>query len=180
MCSALPGVPSSDALQLRLSLTLSASRAEMQRALTDMLAEDGQAHFTLEWGTGRGTNSAMPANVGKMSLRQLEIFVLSLQKASMEMSRELHRIQPPVDHTCFIYMVNGTKRGHDNSGMCPADVRERCVLEHCEAIVKVGAMSTKGVKHPAERYGTPPPLAYCTFVSLDSNEATRPTAAAAH
>ena len=157
MCSALPGVPSSDALQLRLSLTLSASRAEMQRALTDMLAEDGQPDFTLEWGTGRGTNSAMPANVGKMSLRQLEIFVLSLQKASMEMSRELHRIQPPVDYTCFIYMVNGTKRGHDNSGMCPADVRERCVLEHCEAIVKVGAMSTKGVKHPAGRYGTPPP-----------------------
>ena len=144
MCSALPGVPSSDALQLRLSLTLSASRAEMQQALTDMLAEDGQPDFTLEWGTGRGTNSAMPANVRQMSLRQLEIFALSLQKASMEMSRELHTIQPPVNH----------------DGMCPADVRPRCVLEHCGAIVKVGAMSTKGTKHPAGRYGTLPCLLY--------------------
>ena len=152
----------------------------MQQALTDKLAEDGEAPFTLVWGTGRATNSSLP-NVGQMSLPQLETFVLSLQKASMEMSRELHTIRPPVDHTCCIYMVNGSKDGHDNDGMCPADMRERCVLEHCEAIVKVGAMSTKGVKHPAGRYGTPPPpLAYCTFVSLDSNEATRPTAAAAH
>jgi hypothetical protein len=167
-------------LQLRLSLTLSASRAEMQQALTDKLAEDGEAPFTLVWGTGRATNSSVPANVGQMSLRQLETFVLSLQKGSMEMSRELHTIQPVVDHTSCIYAVNGSKHGHDNDGMCPADLRTRCVLERCGAIVKVGAMSTKGVKHPAERYGTPPLLIYCTFVSLDSNETTRPTAAAAH
>ena len=146
-----------------------------------MLAEDGLPDFTLEWGTGRATNSSVPANVRQMSLRQLEIFVRSLQKASMEMSKELHTIQPVVDHTCCIYTVNGSsKYGHDNDGMCPADMRTRCVLERCGAIVKVGAMSTKGVKHPAERYGTPPLLIYCTFVSLDSNETTRPTAAAAH
>ena len=150
----------------------------MQRALTDMLAEDGLPDFTLVWGTGRATNSSLP-NVGQMSLPQLETFVLSLQKASMEMSRELHTIQPPVDHTCCIYMVNGSKDGHDNDGMCPADVRPRCVLEHCGAIVKVGAMSTKGPKHPEQRYGTLPRLLYI-YVSLDSNETTRPTAAAAH
>ena len=148
----------------------------MQQALTVMLAEDNEAPFTLVWGTGFGKNSAVP-NVGQMSLRQLKTFVLSLQKASMEMSRELHTIQPPVDHTCCIYMVHGSKHGHDNDAMCPADVRPRCVLEHCGAIVKVGAMSTKGVKNPYQRYGTPP---HCTFVSLDSNETTRPTAAAAH
>ena len=145
-------------MQLRLSLTvtLSASRAEMQQALTDMLAEDGEAPFTLEWGTGRATNSSVP-NVGQMSLRQLEIFVRSLQKASMEMSRELHTIKPPVDHTFCIYMVHGSKDGHDNDGMCPADVRPRCVLQRCGAIVKVGAMSTKGPKHPEQRYGNVPP-----------------------
>ena len=113
-------------MQLRLSLTLSASRTEMQQALTDMLAEDGLPDFILVWGTGRGTNSSVPANVRQMSLRQLATFVRSLQKASMEMSTELHTIQPPVDHTFCIYMVHGSKDGHDNDGMCPADVRPRC------------------------------------------------------
>ncbi len=167
-------------MQLRLSLTLSASRAEMQQALTDKLAEDGEAPFTLVWGMGRATNSSVPANVRQMTRRQLATFVLSFQKGSMEMSKELHTIQPVVDHTCCIYTVNGSsKYGHDNDGMCPADVRTRCVLERCGAIVKVGAMSTKGPKHPEQRYGTLPCLLYI-YVSLDSNETTRPTAAAAH
>ena len=131
----------------------------MQQALTDKLAEDGQPGFTLVWGTGRATNSSVPANVHQMSQRQLATFVLSLQKGSMEMSKELHTIQPVVDHTCCIYTVNGSsKYGHDNDGMCPADVRTRCVLERCGAIVKVGAMSTKGPKHPEQRYGNAPPL----------------------
>jgi hypothetical protein len=164
-------------LQLRLSLTLSAGRAEMQQALTDKLAEDGEAPFTLVWGTGRATNSSVPANVWQMTRWQLATFVLSLQKGSMEMSKELHTIQPVVDHTCCIYMVNGSKDGHDNDGMCPADVHTRCVQERCGAIVKVGAMSTKGPKHPEQRYGTPPCL-LSIYVSLDRHEATRPTAAA--
>ena len=162
-------------MQLRLSLTLSAGRAKMQQALTDKLAEDGEAPFTLVWGTGRATNSSVPANVHQMSRRQLATFVHRLQKGCMEMSKELHTIPPVVDHTFCIYAVNGSKYGHDHDGMCPAEVRPCCVLERCGAIVKVGAMSTKGTKHPEERYGTPPCLLYI-YVSLDSNEATRPTA----
>ena len=72
------------------------------------------------------------------------------------------------DHTFCIYAVHGSKDGHDNDGMCPADMRPRCVLERCGAIVKVGAMSTKGVKHPAGRYGTPPPpliLPFCRSIA---------------
>ncbi len=112
-------------MQLRLSLTLSASRAEMQQALTDKLAEDGEAPFTLVWGTGRDTNSSVPANVRQMSRRQLATFVLSLQKGSMEMSKELHTRQPVVDHTCCIYMVSGSKDGHAGC------VQRRCARAAC-------------------------------------------------
>ena len=112
-----------------------------------------------------------------MTRWQLATFVLSLQKGSMEMSKEFHTIQPVMDHTCCIYMVNGPKDSQDNDGMCPADVHTRCVQERCGAFVKVGAMSTKGPKHPEQRYGTLPCLLYI-YVSLDSHEATRPTAAA--
>ena len=151
----------------------------MQQALTDKLAEFGEPDFQIVWGTGRATNSSVPVNVRQMSPQQLTAFVLSLQEGSMEMSEDLRTRQPVADHTFCIYMVNGSKDGHDNDGMCPAEVRPCCVLERCGAIVKVGAMSTKGPNHPEKRYGTPPP-AYCAFVSLDSNETTRPTAAAAH
>ena len=112
-------------MQLRLSLTLSAGRAKMQQALTDKLAEDGEAPFTLVWGTGRATNSSVPANVHQMSQRQLATFVLSLQEGSMETSKELRARQTVADHTFCIYAVNGSKDGHDNGGMCPADVRPR-------------------------------------------------------
>ncbi len=61
------------------------------------------------------------------------------------------------DHTFCIYAVHGSKDGHDNDGMCHAEVRPRCVLQRCGAIVKVGAMSTKGPKHPEQRYGNAPP-----------------------
>jgi hypothetical protein len=124
----------------------------MQHDLTDKLAEKGEPPFQ--------TNSSVPVNVPQMSLRQLKTFVLSLQEGSTEMSDGLRARQKVADHTFCICAVNGSKDGHDNDGMRRADVRPRCVLEHCGAIVKVGAMSTKGPKHPAGRYGTLPCLLY--------------------